>query len=104
MLTTVSGTKTFGRHQPEAEMSERTQRQLKFGVRFPPCAPVSDVAGAVRKAEDQGFDAAWVADSQLLWRDVYATMAVAAGQTERISLISAVTNFASRHPSVVASA
>ncbi|MFI0405704.1 LLM class flavin-dependent oxidoreductase [Actinomadura sp. 3N508] len=80
------------------------QRDIRVGVRFPPCAPATEVADAVRAAEARGFDAAWIADSQLLWRDVYATMAVAATRTERIDLITAVTNFASRHPSVVASA
>ncbi len=75
-----------------------------FGFRFPPCAPVTEVADAVRRSELAGFDTAWIADSQLLWRDVFAAMAVTATKTERIRLITAVSNFVTRHPSVLASA
>lgn len=75
-----------------------------FGLRFPPCAPVTEVADAVRRSELVGFDTAWIADSQLLWRDVFAAMAVTATKTERIRLITAVSNFVTRHPSVLASA
>lgn len=74
-----------------------------IGVRVPPCAPVDQVAAEVARAERYGFDVAWVADSQLLWRDVFAAMAVAATRTERITLATAVTNVATRHPTVVAS-
>jgi 5,10-methylenetetrahydromethanopterin reductase len=76
---------------------------ITFGVRFPPCRPAREVAAAVALSERKGFDVAWIADSQLLWRDVFATMALSATATERITLASAVTNVATRHPSVVAS-
>lgn len=79
-------------------------REVKVGLRFPPCARGDRIAQAIRRAEDKGFDVAWVADSQLLWRDVYAAMALAASQTDTIVLATAVTNFATRHPTVVASA
>ncbi|MQA10711.1 MAG: LLM class flavin-dependent oxidoreductase [Pseudonocardiaceae bacterium] len=79
-------------------------RTISFGVRFPPCVPASEVAAAVELSERKGFDVAWIADSQLLWRDVFATMALAAAHTERIGLATAVTNFVTRFPSVVASA
>ncbi|MGP3991872.1 LLM class flavin-dependent oxidoreductase [Streptomyces sp. 3N207] len=79
-------------------------RAVRFGVRFPPAVSGKDVAEAVVLSERKGFDIAWIADSQLLWRDVFATMALAAVRTERIGLATAVTNFVSRHPSVVASA
>lgn len=87
-----------------AEMTAGSQACLKFGVRVPPCKRLDVVAATVRRAEVLGFDAAWIADSQLLWRDVYAAMAVSALRTERIALATAVTNFRTRHPSVVASA
>ncbi|MGH3587625.1 MAG: LLM class flavin-dependent oxidoreductase, partial [Pseudonocardia sp.] len=77
---------------------------IAFGVRFPPCGSARATADAVALSERKGFDVAWIADSQLLWRDVFATMALAAAATERIGLATAVTNFATRHPSVVASA
>ena len=77
---------------------------IKFGIRIPPCAAVTQVAEAVRFAESNDFDVAWIADSQLLWRDVYGAMAIAATKTDEIHLATAVTNFQTRHPSVVASA
>lgn len=40
----------------------------------------------VVQAENLGFDAAWFADSQMLWSDCYACMAVAAERTQRIKL------------------
>lgn len=77
---------------------------IRFGVRFPPAVSARDVAHAVQLSERKGFDVAWIADSQLLWRDVFAVMALAAERTERIGLATAVTNFVTRHPSVIASA
>ncbi|WP_433443179.1 LLM class flavin-dependent oxidoreductase [Nonomuraea sp. CA-141351] len=76
---------------------------IKVGVRFPPATRADQIAEEVRRAERYGFDVAWIADSQLLWRDVYAAMAVAATRTERIGLATAVTNVVTRHPTVVAS-
>jgi 5,10-methylenetetrahydromethanopterin reductase len=63
---------------------------------------VDEVASAARRAEDLGFDAVWFPDSQLLWRDAYVTLALAATQTERVMLGIAVTNVGTRHPSVLA--
>jgi 5,10-methylenetetrahydromethanopterin reductase len=65
---------------------------------------VGELAEAARTAERLGFDQVWFPDSQLLWRDVFATLAAAAQVTERIQLGSAVTNLVTRHPSVLASA
>ncbi|MEV0388032.1 LLM class flavin-dependent oxidoreductase [Nonomuraea sp. NPDC050643] len=76
---------------------------IKVGVRFPPARRADQIAEEVRRAERYGFDVAWIADSQLLWRDVYAAMAVAATKTDRIALATAVTNVVTRHPTVVAS-
>jgi 5,10-methylenetetrahydromethanopterin reductase len=75
-----------------------------FGLRIPPCRPASDVAAFVRRAEAAGFDIAWVPDSQFLWRDVWATLALAAEATSTIRLGTCVTNFETRHPSVTAAA
>ena len=40
----------------------------------------------IRYAEELGFDSAWVPDSQMIWSDCYATLAVAAKETSRIRL------------------
>src|ERR671923_1277101 len=37
-------------------------------------------------AEDLGYDRAWIPDSQMIWSDCYATLALAAHQTSRIRL------------------
>jgi 5,10-methylenetetrahydromethanopterin reductase len=77
---------------------------IRVGIRLPPCLPVGQLAEAARTAERLGFDHAWFPDSQLLWRDVFATLSAAALATDRIGLGSAVTNLVTRHPTVVASA
>src|SRR6266704_4889642 len=40
----------------------------------------------IRYAEELGYDRAWVPDSQMIWSDCYATMALAAASTKRIKL------------------
>ena len=75
-----------------------------FGLRIPPCRPASEVAEFVRRTEDAGFDVAWLPDSQFLWRDVWASLALSAPRTSTIRLGTCVTNFETRHPSVTAAA
>lgn len=40
----------------------------------------------IKFAEDLGYDRAWVPDSQMIWSDCYATLALAAHNTSRIKL------------------
>jgi alkanesulfonate monooxygenase SsuD/methylene tetrahydromethanopterin reductase-like flavin-dependent oxidoreductase (luciferase family) len=40
----------------------------------------------IRYAEELGYDRAWVPDSQMIWSDCYATMALAAQATRRIKI------------------
>jgi probable F420-dependent oxidoreductase len=54
-------------------------------------------------AEGQGFEYAWTYDSHILWQDSYATLALAAAQTEKIKLGHFVTNPGIRDPTVTAS-
>jgi 5,10-methylenetetrahydromethanopterin reductase len=77
---------------------------VRVGLRLPPCRRVDELATAARRAEELAFDAVWFPDSQLLWRDVYVTLALAATQTQRITLGTAVTNVSTRHPTVLAGA
>ena len=42
--------------------------------------------GYVVRAEELGYSHAWLADSQMLWSDCYATLALAADRTSRINL------------------
>ena len=77
---------------------------IKIDLRVPPCEPAPVVADFVKQCEDAGFDGVGILDSQLLERDCFVSMAAAVQATERINVASAVTNPATRHPSVVASA
>jgi 5,10-methylenetetrahydromethanopterin reductase len=77
---------------------------LRFALRIPPCEDLPTVAAFAVEAEDAGFDMAWFPDSQFLWRDVWATLAVVAGATNTIGLGTAVTNFETRHLAVTAAA
>jgi 5,10-methylenetetrahydromethanopterin reductase len=79
-------------------------RPVTFGLRIPLCRSAGEVASFVRKAEQAGFDIAWLPDSQFLWRDVWATLALSATATDSIRLGTCVTNFETRHPSVTAAA
>ncbi len=46
---------------------------------------IKDIDYVVR-AEELGYSHAWLADSQMLWSDCYAALAVAATRTSRIRL------------------
>lgn len=56
---------------------------MQFGVCLH--SKIDDI-GLVTEAENLGYDAAWFADSQLLWSDAYACLALAAERTRRIRL------------------
>ncbi|MFO7572353.1 MAG: LLM class flavin-dependent oxidoreductase, partial [Gaiellaceae bacterium] len=77
---------------------------VTFGLRIPPCRSALEVADCVARAEEAGFDVAWLPDSQFIWRDVWATMAVSATRSNRIRLGTCVTNVETRHPTVTAAA
>jgi 5,10-methylenetetrahydromethanopterin reductase len=53
-------------------------------------------------AEQQGFDVAWIGDTQLLTPDLYSTLALCANATTRIRLGSGVTNTMTRDLTVTA--
>ena len=77
---------------------------IKIDLRVPPCKPVHDVARFVSRCEVAGFDGVGILDSQMLERDVFVSMAMAAQATSRIRICSAVLNPVTRHVSVMASA
>ncbi|WP_405975930.1 LLM class flavin-dependent oxidoreductase [Streptomyces sp. NBC_00988] len=91
-------------HRDTETDTDTDEGPLRIGVRVPPCDRADRVARTVRRAEELGFDQVWFPDAQLLWRDVFTTLTAAAFATERIGLGTAVTNLATRHPSVIASA
>ena len=56
---------------------------MRFGVFV---ATKVDDWQLIREAEQLGYDSAWVPDSQMIWSDCYATLALAAANTSRIRL------------------
>lgn len=60
---------------------------MKFGALIAP--RISDWQILV-DAENLGYDRGWVPDSQMIWSDTYAVMALAATYTSRIELITGV--------------
>src|SRR6476646_3011016 len=77
---------------------------MKVYVRVSPFAPVQEVVDFTRRCEAAGFDGVGYLDSQMINRDVFVTMGLAAAATQRIDIVSAVTNPVSRHVSTIASA
>lgn len=56
---------------------------MRFGITV---ATKIDDWQLIKYAEDLGYDSAWVPDSQMIWSDCYATLALAAQNTSRIRL------------------
>lgn len=65
------------------------------------CVPshIGDI-GYVVRAEELGYSHAWLADSQMIWSDCYATLALAADRTNKINLGTGVAITGTRPPSV----
>src|SRR5712691_10031860 len=76
---------------------------VRIALRIPGTAPMPQLMTLIQDVEAAGFDGAGILDSQLLCRDTFATMALAATQTSRLQLFPAVTNPFTRHASVLAS-
>ena len=76
---------------------------LEVILRVPGCVPANEVADFVVAAEEAGFAGVGITDTQLLLRDAYISMALAAQRTSTIRLYTAVTNPVTRHVSVLAS-
>ena len=74
----------------------------RLGLLCLPRSVASAVADA-RLAEDVGFTLVGVADSQSVFRELYATMALCAQATRRVLIGPSVTNPITRHPAVAAS-
>jgi 5,10-methylenetetrahydromethanopterin reductase len=74
----------------------------RLGLLCLPRSVASAVADA-RLAEDVGFSLVGVADSQSVFRELYATMALCAQATRHVRIGPSVTNPVTRHPAVAAS-
>ena len=78
--------------------------RVQFGVGCSPGQPAHQVLATARLAEDLGFDVVWVADSHIIWRELYSLLGALAVATRRIALGPGVTHPFVRHPSLTASA
>lgn len=77
---------------------------IRVTLRVPGTDPMPRLLDLIRAVEAAGFDGAGILDSQLLCRDTFVTLALAATQTARLGLFPAVTNPITRHVSVLAGA
>lgn len=75
-----------------------------FMMGLSPREPIGRFGELAHSAEQLGFEAAWLADSQLYTKDVYVGLTLAAAQTETIKLGPGVTNPITRHLTVTANA
>ena len=78
--------------------------KLTVGLNLLPDTAPRRTTELVQLAEAQGFDFVGLTDGQMIWRDVYVTLAQAAAATSRIRLGPWVTNPTTRHPTVTANA
>src|SRR6266498_1194745 len=76
---------------------------LTFGVTVLPDPPYTRMIELMQFAEKQGLEYGWTYDSHMLWQESYATLPLAAAQTERIKLGHFVTNPGIRDPTITAS-
>ena len=76
---------------------------MKVDIRVPVGLPVLETAEFISECEKAGFSGVGVHDHQHSGRDVFLTLAMAAGKTERLTLYPATSNPVTRHPMVLAS-
>ncbi len=76
-------------------------KPLRFGIRIAAIEPPEDFVESVKLAEELGFDSIWIPDSRLHF-DLYVSLALAALNTTKVRLGSAVTNPYTRHPGMTA--
>jgi 5,10-methylenetetrahydromethanopterin reductase len=79
-------------------------RGKQVGLALWGAEPVPRLVAHAQLAESIGLDNIWVIDSQLLCREVTVTLAACLAATTRLHVASGVTQPATRHPSVAASA
>src|SRR5262249_31001087 len=77
---------------------------MKFDVAILGTQPVSTIVKQVQLAESLGYDTAWIADSHLVCRELWATLTACTLATSRIRLGPGITVPHTRHISVTASA
>jgi 5,10-methylenetetrahydromethanopterin reductase len=77
---------------------------MKFDIGILATEPVPAIVRQVQLAESLGYETAWIADTHLVCRELWVTLAACALATSRIKLGPGVTVPHTRHVSVTASA
>lgn len=77
---------------------------MKFDVGILASQPLPVIVRQVQLAESLGFDTAWIADTHLVCRELWVTLAACAAGTSRIRLGPGIAVPHTRHVSVTASA
>ena len=77
---------------------------IKISMRVPGTSPMPELLDMIKQVEAAGFDGAGILDSQMICRDTFVTMGLAANATSTLKLFPAVTNPFGRIPSVLAGA
>jgi 5,10-methylenetetrahydromethanopterin reductase len=76
---------------------------VQVDIRVPVGRPIPEVADAIARCEDAGFDGVGVHDHPHSGRDAYLLLALAAERTRRIRLYPATSSPVVRHPVLLAS-
>jgi probable F420-dependent oxidoreductase len=76
---------------------------MEFAITFKPDMQHERMVKIARRAEEQGFDYAWIFDSHVLWQEPYPLLTLIAANTNRLRLGTCVTNPAVRDATVTAS-
>lgn len=77
-------------------------RDVRFGVGIYTAEPLPNIIAQSRLVEQLGYDSVWLLDSQLVGRELYATMGAVALSTDRLLIGSGVTQPYTRHATVTA--
>ena len=71
---------------------------IKISMRVPGTSPMPELLRMIRQVEDAGFDGAGILDSQMICRDTFVTMGMAANATSTLRLFPAVNQSLRAHP------
>ena len=83
---------------------ERPVGGPRFGLELHEYLDAPTVLREAQQAEALGYASVWLADSQLIWRELYVLLGAVAATTSRVALGTGVTNPVTRHAAVTAGA
>lgn len=79
-------------------------QNLTFSVGIFPSKDAGEAVNLAVVSDEAGYDAVWVGDSHMIWRELYVLMGYIAAKTRRVLISPGVTQLLTRHPTVTASA